>query len=87
MAPSCKMKLARFPAYLRIQVGAECGNNQQIEYPFNPRNACRKEILYIAYREGEYTKLPHILFEPPPSPNPYWVLIWQLNVCLVEFGF
>ena len=26
MAPSCKVKLARFSAQLRIQDGAECGN-------------------------------------------------------------
>ena len=26
MAPSCKLELARFSAYLRIQDGAECGN-------------------------------------------------------------
>ena len=28
MAPSCKLKLARFSALLRIQDGAECGNKQ-----------------------------------------------------------
>merc|ERR1711867_103461 len=27
LAPSCKLKLARFSAKLRIQDGAECGNN------------------------------------------------------------
>ena len=26
MAPSCKLELARFSAWLRIQDGAECGN-------------------------------------------------------------
>ena len=26
LAPSCKLKLARFSAELRIQDGAECGN-------------------------------------------------------------
>ena len=28
VAPSCKLELARFSALLRIQDGAECGNNQ-----------------------------------------------------------
>ena len=28
MAPSCKLELARFSAWLRIQDGAECGNKR-----------------------------------------------------------
>ena len=31
LAPSCKLKLARFSAELRIQDGAECGNNSIIQ--------------------------------------------------------
>ena len=30
LAPSCKLKLARFSAELRIQDGAECGNNVKV---------------------------------------------------------
>ena len=30
LAPSCKLKLSRFSAKLRIQDGAECGNMEKL---------------------------------------------------------
>ena len=48
VAPSCKLRLARFSDYLRIQDGAECGNRRTIfRKLFNTTKACPISQLYL----------------------------------------
>ena len=51
LAPSCKLKLARFSAKLRIQDGAECGNIQFLELltQLKIKENIQEHIMYKSY--------------------------------------
>ena len=57
MAPSCKLELARFSAWLRIQDGAECGNELRIECENKP-----KLRTFITFKN--YQQLPAYVGKP-----------------------
>ena len=61
LAPSCKLKLARFSAELRIQDGAECGNLRAFVSYIETEKLLKVRILWC---------FEHIL----PHSAPSWIL-------------
>ena len=47
VAPSCKLELARFSALLRIQDGAECGNNLFIKTLLVASHSSCKNVINL----------------------------------------
>ena len=74
LAPSCKLKLARFSAKLRIQDGAKCGNILKV-YAERTRRKLRGNVI----KNKQYIYRHYSNWGWPPSLLPYFwqIYFWQ----------